>query len=89
MPGGDAKASVKAGMKAKGAGKMEEAAAKIREALQIDPSSEDANWGLAWVLAEQGKKSEAVPYMQKVVSSTTNAKRKSQGQAALKRLGAS
>lgn len=75
-------------MKAKGAGKMEEAAAKFREALQIDPNNEDANWGLAWVLAMQGKKQEAATYMQKVVSTTTNAKRKSLGQAALKRLGA-
>ncbi len=67
-PGGDAKASVKAGMKAKGAGKMEEAAAKFNEALQIDPNSEDANWGLAWVLAMQGKKAEAIKYYERVLA---------------------
>jgi Tfp pilus assembly protein PilF len=75
-------------MTAKNSGQMEDAAAKFREALQIDPSNEDANWGLAWVLAMQGKKSDAATYMKKVVASTSNAQRKALGQAALKRLGA-
>jgi len=74
-------------MAAKGAGNMDEAAAKFNEALQIDPSNEDAHWGLAWVLAMQGKKTEAVAEFQKVVPTTTNAQRKNLGEAAIKRLG--
>lgn len=78
---------MKAGMVAKGAGKMDEAAAKFREALQTDPNNEDAHWGLAWVLAMQGKKQEAIAEFQQVVGSTGDARRKQMGQDALKRLG--
>ncbi len=68
-------------------GQSDEAVAKFREALAADSKNEDALYGLAWALANQGKKAEAAGYFQQVVEITKNPTREKEAQDALKRIG--
>ena len=83
----DPAALVEEGMDSKQAGDLEGARSAFEDALAADPANEDAQWGLAWTLAQQGNKAEAIAGLQKVAAATQDAKRKSEAQKAIKRLG--
>lgn len=86
-PGGaDATALVDEGMAAKDAGDLDEAADKFGEAIGVDPNNEEAHWGLAWVLAQQGEAEEAIAEFEMVLELTLDAKRQSEAEAAIERL---
>jgi hypothetical protein len=85
-PGGGAADLVKAGMADKTAGRLDAAAAKFQQALQMDANNSDAHWGMAWVLAAQGKKPEARADFEKVSKLSTDPKRADEGRQALARL---
>ena len=74
------------GTAAKRQGKLAEAAAKLQQAVGIDPANTDAHWGLAWVLAEQKKTTEAVAEFQKVVDLNADPTKVSEAQKAIARL---
>ncbi len=77
---------VEEGMEAKKAGDYDKAENKFRDALAADLTSEDAHWGLAWVLAETGQKDEAISEFEEVISLTIDAERRSESERAIKRL---
>ena len=92
--GKDAQALAKEALNLKHSGDYDAAAEKARAAIQADDSNELAHWTLAWILAEQGttandsaKIEEAKKEFQRVLELTKDAKRKSEAQKALKRLG--
>ncbi len=84
--GGGAADLVAAGMADKTAGRMDAAAAKFQAALKIDANNSDAHWGMAWVLAAQGKKPEARAEFEKVAKLSTDPKRTDEARQALARL---
>jgi tetratricopeptide (TPR) repeat protein len=72
-------------------GSYDQAAAEYRAVLQVDPDNADANWGLAWILAEQGlneppKRQEARTFFEKFLALADDAARKAEAEAALKRI---
>ncbi|NLJ37115.1 MAG: tetratricopeptide repeat protein [candidate division WS1 bacterium] len=72
-------------------GSYDQAAAEYRAVLQADPDNADANWGLAWILAEQGlneppKRQEARTFFEKFLALADDAARKAEAEAALKRI---
>jgi len=77
---------VAAGMAAKRAGRLDEAASTFRQAIQHDPDNVDAHWGLAWVLADQGKKPEAVAEFGQVAEMATDQTMRDEAKAAIQRL---
>lgn len=74
-------------MDLKATGRLSDAEAKFREAIEADQSNEKAHWGLAWTLALQGKKTEAIAEFQTVLGMTKNPTYKDQATKAIKRLG--
>ncbi len=87
VPAGPGAATlVEEGMEAKKAGDYRKAENKFRDALAADLTSEDAHWGLAWVLAGTGQKDEAISEFEEVISLTIDAERRSESEQAIKRL---
>lgn len=82
----DPAALVAEGLAAKRAGKFDEAAAKLKEAIAQAPDNIDAHWGLAWVLADQGKDQEAIAHFERVVELTDDQEKMQEAQAAIQRL---
>lgn len=74
------------GLAAKKAGQLEKAVGKLKAALAREPDNADAHWGLAWVLADQQKKQEAITHFKQVVELADDPQRKSDAQAAIERL---
>jgi thioredoxin-like negative regulator of GroEL len=62
------------------------ALSKFGEALAADPANADAMYGTAWILAEQGKKSEAKALFEKYLAAGTDDSKKSEAKAAIGRL---
>jgi len=87
-PTGDVEALCREGKARKDAGDLEAAAAAYREALRLDPASEAAWWGLAWVCRKQGLAAPAAEAFRRVLELTDDAERRREAQAALERLGA-
>ncbi len=77
---------VEEGMAEKRAGRFERAVLKFEAALLEDLDNEDAHWGLAWTLADQGKKSQAVAEFEKLLDLTQDPDRVSEAEAAIGRL---
>lgn len=77
---------VEEGMEAKKAGDSRQAENRFRDALAADLTSEDAHWGLAWVLAGTGQKDEAIEEFGEVISLTIDSERRSESEQAIKRL---
>ena len=77
---------VEEGMEAKKAGDSRKAENRFRDALAADLTSEDAHWGLAWVLAGTGQKDEAIEEFEEVISLTIDSERRSESEQAIKRL---
>ncbi len=71
----------------KHAGQPEASAAVYRRAIGLDPSYADAHWGLAWVLAGQGRKAEAAEEFRQVLALVKGGSRAREAAAALARLG--
>ena len=87
VPAGPGAATlVEEGMEAKKAGDYRKAENRFRDALAADLTSEDAHWGLAWVLAGTGQKDEAISEFGEVISLTIDAERRSESEQAIKRL---
>ncbi len=84
--GADATTLVEEGMEAKKAGDSRKAENRFRDALAADLTSEDAHWGLAWVLAGTGQKDEAIEEFEEVISLTIDSERRSESERAIKRL---
>ena len=82
----DPAALMAAGMAAKKAGNLEEAAAKFMEAVKAAPDNAEAHWGLAWVLSAQDKKTAAIQEFQAVTRLTTNAEMRKGAEEAIARL---
>jgi len=74
-------------MNLKALGRLDDAAAKFREAIEADANNEPAHYGLAWVLALQRKRSEAAAEFRKVLELTQNPTHKKEATNALQRLG--
>ncbi len=83
---GQAAELVARGLEAKRAGRLEEAARHLREALRRDPVNVEAHWALAWVLADLGNKSGAVAEFEEVVRLGGDPNRVADAQAAIARL---
>jgi Tfp pilus assembly protein PilF len=75
-------------MNAKATGQLDQAAGSFRKAVAADPKNEAAHYDLAWTLALQGKKPEAVTEFQTVLTLSPNPTHQKEAKAALKRLGA-
>lgn len=73
-------------LEAKRKGDLELAFTKYVAVLLKEPSSVDAHWGLAWVLASKGEKEAAIEHFEKVVELSPDPQRKKEAQAALGRL---
>jgi tetratricopeptide (TPR) repeat protein len=86
VPGGS---SAKA-LQLKHQGKYDAAAAEYRAVLKADPDDAEANWGLAWILAEQGvntpKQRDARAYFARFLTVSDNVGRSAMAEAALKRI---
>jgi len=82
----DPAALVAGGLAAKRAGKFDEAAAKLKEAIAQAPDNVEAHWGLAWVLADQGKDQEAIAHFERVIELTDDQEKVQEAQAAIQRL---
>ena len=72
-------------------GNYEQAAAEYRAVLAAEPDNADANWGLAWILAEQGlneppKRQEAKSLFEKFLTLSDDAAKKAEAEAALNRI---
>ena len=77
---------LKEGLAAKRAGNLELAFTRYVAVLLRDPTSVEAHWGLAWVLAAKGEKEAAVEHFQKVVELSTDPQRVREAKEALARL---
>ena len=94
MPGAEAPAPtapdpaalVAEGLAAKRTGKFDESTAKLKEAIAQAPENVDAHWGLAWVLADQGKEQEAIAHFEVVIELTDDREKVQEAQAAIQRL---
>ncbi len=84
----DAEALCRRAKAEKDAGRLEAAAATYREALEADPHSEEAYWGLAWVCRKQGLTEPAAAAFRKVLELSRDAARRLGAQEALERMGA-
>lgn len=85
-PSAEAAGLISAGMSDKQQADYTAAAAKFKQALALEPNNADAHWGLAWVLADQNKKPQAIQHFQKVIQLSPDATRRSQAQEAITRL---
>ncbi len=65
--GGDAETHVAAGWRAIGCGSLQRAEMCFRRATALDPSNTDALEGMAIVLAETGRREEAIPVYEKLI----------------------
>ncbi len=84
----DVRSAVQKAWHLKRQGKYDEAAALYKAVLDKDANNVSAHWGLAWILAEQGKKQEAIEHFRKVVKLSKKRAWVREAKAALKRLGA-
>lgn len=82
----DADSLVAEGMAAKRAGKLDEAVSKFQQALDQDPNSVDAHWGIAWALASQKKNQEAIAHFEQVLQLTDDPDKTREAKAAVDRL---
>lgn len=72
-------------------GKYDAAASEYGKIIAANPDDEDANWGMAWILAEQGekdaaKRSKAVDHFNKFVSVSSDTAKIAEAEAALGRI---
>lgn len=74
------------GIDAKHAGKYDEALAIFETNLKTDPKDQLALRGKAWILAEQGKKAEAVPVFEQFIAASKDAKQVKEAKSAIARL---
>ncbi len=74
------------GMELKAAGRMAEAAEKLRAAIEADPTHVEAHWALAWVLIETGDRQAAAAELRKVIELAPGSDRAAGSQRALDRL---
>lgn len=65
----DANALIKEGVTLHDAGKYDEAIAKYKAALKIDPENMSANYELSFTLFSSNQGKEAIPYLEKVIAS--------------------
>lgn len=72
----------------KRAGNLAGAAALYQEAIGLDPRSVQGHWGLAWVLATQDRREEAIGEFGQVLQWSQDDVLTAEAEAALKRLGA-
>ena len=77
---------VRQAQEAKKRGELQGAAVKYWEALQLDRDNEEAHWGYAWVLAEQGKNFNARAEFQRVLQLTNDPERRREAGQAIDRL---
>ncbi len=71
----------------KRAGQLAASAAVYRRAIGLDSALVDAHWGLAWVLAAQGRKAEAATEFRQVLALAREGPLAQEAASALKRLG--
>ncbi len=67
-------------------GNYDAAAAEYRKIIAADPEDADAHWGLAWILAEQGKTDEAKGEFETFLGLSDNQAKMKEAEAALQRL---
>jgi len=84
-PAGGGGSAAKA-LQLKHEGNYDQAAAEYRNLLAADPNNADAHWGLAWVLAEQGKRDQAKAEFEKFISMSSDQAKISEAKAAVGRL---
>jgi len=87
-PGDQAGDLCRHGLALKRAGQLEAAAVAFREAISVDPARAEAHRGLAWVLATQGRKADAIVEFRRVLDLVGTGPMAEEAAAALKRLGA-
>lgn len=90
-PPGGAGGSASNALALKHQGNYDQAAAEYRAVLSADPNNADANWGLAWILAEQGlkdppKRDEARTLFEKFLTLSDDPAKKAEAEAALQRI---
>ncbi len=67
-------------------GNYDAAAAEYRNVIASDPNNADAHWGLAWILAEQGKTDEAKAEFEAFLGLSDDQAKMKDAEAALQRL---
>ncbi len=86
LPAG-AKAHYEAGMAAKKAGDLKQAAAELQSAVELAPKWVDARWALAWTYAALKDKQRAVDQFNWVMHLAPGSKQAQEAKAAIERLG--
>ncbi|MEA3403475.1 MAG: tetratricopeptide repeat protein, partial [Armatimonadota bacterium] len=74
------------GLAAKRAGRLDEAAERLRQALEIDAEHVQAHWVMAWVQVELDQKQEAIEHFRQVVELAEDEDLREQAEAAIERL---
>lgn len=82
-----AEASYARGLALKGAGRFQEAAEALRQALAAAPDHAEAHWALAWVLIELKDQEGAKQKFRRVIELAPGSEQADQAQKALERLG--
>jgi tetratricopeptide (TPR) repeat protein len=72
----------------KGKSQLDQAETSFQKAVTADPNNVKAHYDLAWTLALEGKKPEAITEFKAVLGLTPDPTQKKEATAALKRLGA-
>jgi Tfp pilus assembly protein PilF len=83
---GKAEQHYQEGLALKQAGRLAEAHAALRAALEADPNHVDAHWARAWVLIELGDRDGAKSEFRKVLELAPTGDKAADAQAALERL---
>jgi len=84
-PAGGGGSTAKA-LQLKHEGNYDAAAAEYRKAIAGDANDAEAHWGLAWILAEQGKQAEAKTEFETFLELSDNPTKMKDAEAALQRL---
>jgi tetratricopeptide (TPR) repeat protein len=84
----DAAALCRQGQALKNSGQLEAAAAAYERAARLDPQSDEAHWGLAWVYRKQDLNEPAAAEFAKVLALTRDPARAQEAREALARMGA-
>ncbi len=85
-PSAGGAASAASALALKHEGRYDEAAAEYGSILAADPDNAGAHWGLAWILAEQGKATQARTHFEKFIELSDDQTRISEARAALERM---
>lgn len=83
----EAKAHYEAGMAAKKAGDLKQAAAELQSAVELAPKWVDARWALAWTYAALKDEQRAVDQFNWVMHLAPGSKQAQEAKAAIERLG--